>query len=105
MSDIKVVRRPSPEPDDSATQLRDAEAEKLVLGDVLLRPEQVPKYIEAGLRPDLFAHPINQSARNSIQEAILSAYAQEFEYSKQEGYVATEFKDMDYDSWGEYTAS
>ena len=59
-------------------------------------------------RPRLYAdiaHPIKQSARNSIQEAILSAYAQEFEYSKQEGYVATEFKDMDYDSWGEYTAS
>ena len=66
MSDIKVVRRPSPEPDDSATQLRDAEAEKLALGDILLRPEQVQKYIEAGLCPDLFAHPINQRVMTAI---------------------------------------
>jgi stage V sporulation protein G len=58
-------------------------------------------------RPRLYAdiaHPINQSSRGAISDAILSAYAQEFEYSQQEGYVATEFKDMDYDSWGEYTA-
>jgi stage V sporulation protein G len=58
-------------------------------------------------RPRLYAdiaHPINQSSRGAIQDSILSAYAQEFEFSQQEGYVATEFKDMDYDSWGEYTA-
>lgn len=58
-------------------------------------------------RPRLYsdiAHPIHQPARDQIQSAILAAYAEEVEYSMQEGYVAKEFADMDYDSWGEYVA-
>lgn len=41
-------------------------------------------------RPRLYAdvaHPIHQESRDQIQAAILEAYAQELERSKQEGYV------------------
>ena len=43
MSDINVVRRPSPESDDSATQLRDEEAEKLA--ELLQREPSILKAI------------------------------------------------------------
>lgn len=41
-------------------------------------------------RPRLYAdvtHPIHQESRDQIQNAILAAYQEEFERSKQEGYV------------------
>lgn len=53
-------------------------------------------------RPRLYAdiaHPINQAARNHLQRSILEAYEQELAASKQTGYVATEFVDMDYSAW------
>jgi len=50
-------------------------------------------------RPRLYAdicHPINQDARDYVQDALLSAYHDEFERSKEEGYVAPSFDDLDY---------
>jgi stage V sporulation protein G len=58
-------------------------------------------------RPRLYAdisHPINQGARDFVQNRILDAYRDEFERSKQEGYVATSFDDLDYDYLDEYSA-
>jgi stage V sporulation protein G len=51
-------------------------------------------------RPRLYAdicHPISQEARDFVQRAVLEAFAAEFERSKQEGYVAQSFDDLDYD--------
>jgi stage V sporulation protein G len=51
-------------------------------------------------RPRLYAditHPINQDARDRVQTAVLSAYQEELEHSKKEGYVAKSFDDLDYD--------
>ena len=51
-------------------------------------------------RPRLYAdiaHPISQEARDQVQRSILTAYHDEFERSKQEGYVAQTFDDLDYD--------
>lgn len=51
-------------------------------------------------RPRLYAdiaHPISQEARDFVQSSVLKAYAEEFERSKQEGYVAQSFDDLDYD--------
>ncbi|MFO1009239.1 MAG: SpoVG family protein [Planctomycetota bacterium] len=51
-------------------------------------------------RPRLYAdisHPINQDARDFVQTQILRAYWNELERSKQEGYVAQSFDDLDYD--------
>lgn len=56
-------------------------------------------------RPRLYAdiaHPIHQEARSFVEGRVLEAYASELERSKEEGYVATTFDDLDYDS---YTAS
>lgn len=53
-------------------------------------------------RPRLYAdiaHPIHQAARDQIQNAILAEYQCELERSKEVGYVAQEFADMDYDSY------
>ncbi len=53
-------------------------------------------------RPRLYAditHPIHKEARAHIQDAILKAYREELERSKQEGYVAQRFEDMDYEAW------
>lgn len=47
------------------------------------------------------AHPINQKARTHFQDAIIQAYEKEREASRKEGYVATEFEDMDYQAWAE----
>lgn len=55
-------------------------------------------------RPRLYAditHPIHQSSRDQIQNAILAEYDAEVERSKQEGYVAKTFDDMDYESWSD----
>ena len=54
-------------------------------------------------RPRLYsdiAHPIHQRARDQFQEAILAAYHRELAASRQEGYVATVFEDMDYHAYG-----
>lgn len=59
-------------------------------------------------RPRLYsdiAHPIHQRARTHFQEAIIAAYQKELEASRQDGYVATEFADMDYQAWSEDGAS
>lgn len=45
------------------------------------------------------AHPIHQGARDFVEKRVLEAYAQEVERSKQDGYVATRFDDLDYDSY------
>ncbi|MBK7645362.1 MAG: septation protein SpoVG family protein [Planctomycetes bacterium] len=58
-------------------------------------------------RPRLYAdiaHPINQEARDFVQSQILRAYSEEFERSKQEGYVAKSFDDLDYDYLDEHSA-
>jgi stage V sporulation protein G len=56
-------------------------------------------------RPRLYAdiaHPINQKARDFVQGAILTEYHAELERSKQEGYVAASFDDLDYDYLEDY---
>jgi stage V sporulation protein G len=66
-------------------------------------PETRAQLDERG-RPRLYAdvaHPIHQKARDYIQSAILEAFARELELSKQEGYKAVEFDDMDYDTFEE----
>jgi stage V sporulation protein G len=55
-------------------------------------------------RPRLYAdiaHPIHQSARDFVQGSILAAYRTEVEQSKQEGYVAKTFEDLDYQAYEE----
>ena len=56
-------------------------------------------------RPRLYAdiaHPINQRSREQVQGAILEAYGREVEASKQEGYQAVRFDDLDYDYLEDY---
>lgn len=51
-------------------------------------------------RPRLYAdiaHPINQDARERVQNAVTQSFHEELERSKQEGYVAKSFDDLDYD--------
>jgi stage V sporulation protein G len=51
-------------------------------------------------RPRLYAdiaHPINQRSRDEVQTRVIGAYYDELERSKQEGYVAERFDDLDYD--------
>ena len=51
-------------------------------------------------RPRLYAdisHPINQDARDFVQNQILRAYHEELDRSKQAGYVPKSFDDLDYD--------
>ena len=58
-------------------------------------------------RPRLYAdiaHPINQEAREKVQSAVLKAFYEELEHSKQEGYVAKSFDDLDYDYLDDYQA-
>ena len=42
------------------------------------------------------AHPINQAARDLVQNAVIEAYTAEVERSKEAGYKAVEFDDLDY---------
>lgn len=59
-------------------------------------------------RPRLYAdicHPISQDARDRVQNAVLQAYAEELVRSKQEGYVAKTFDDLDYDSYDDHEAA
>ncbi len=48
------------------------------------------------------AHPIHQRARELVQGAIIEAYHREVECSKQVGYQAVHFDDLDYDYLEEY---
>ena len=51
-------------------------------------------------RPRLYAdvaHPINQESRDFFQGQVIAAYENELERSKQEGYVAATFDDLDYE--------
>jgi stage V sporulation protein G len=45
------------------------------------------------------AHPIHQEARNFLEQCVIRAYQNEVGRSKEEGYVATTFDDLDYDSY------
>ena len=51
-------------------------------------------------RPRLYAdvcHPINQEARDLVQRMVLGAYEEEHARSREAGYVAQSFDDLDYD--------
>ena len=53
-------------------------------------------------RPRLYAdiaHPINQPSRDLVQTVVIEAYHEELERSKQEGYVAVRFDDLDYEAY------
>jgi stage V sporulation protein G len=53
-------------------------------------------------RPRLYAdiaHPINQRSRDLVQSVVIQAYHEELERSKQEGYVAVRFDDLDYEAY------
>lgn len=43
------------------------------------------------------AHPINAETRGRLQESILAGYHEEIQASRQKGYVAPRFDDLDYD--------
>ena len=45
------------------------------------------------------SHPIHQKARDFVEGRVLVAFQQELERSKQEGYVAHSFEDLDYESY------
>lgn len=50
----------------------------------------------AKLHADI-AHPINQACRERMQAAILEAFGQELERSKEPGYVAPDLEDYEFD--------
>ncbi len=54
----------------------------------------------AKLHADI-AHPIHQACRDNVQEKIISAFLQEREKAKQEGYQAPNFDDLDYEAYEE----
>jgi len=45
------------------------------------------------------SHPIHQEARDLVEKCVLTAFHQELERSKEVGYVAHSFEDLDYDSY------
>lgn len=45
------------------------------------------------------AHPIHQEARRFVEEQVLNAFRAETERSKEVGYIATTFEDLDYESY------
>jgi stage V sporulation protein G len=45
------------------------------------------------------AHPIHQDARDFVEDRVLTSFHQEIEHSKQAGYVAQTFEDLDYESY------
>jgi stage V sporulation protein G len=47
------------------------------------------------------AHPIHQEGRDQVQSRVVEAYHREIEASRQSGYVAQRFDDLDYDAYGE----
>lgn len=50
------------------------------------------------------AHPIHQRARDFVEHTVLQAFHEEVERSKQEGYVAASFDDLDYGAYEEGAA-
>lgn len=50
------------------------------------------------------AHPIHRSAREFIEGAILKAFHSELERSKQDGYRAQDFDDLDYEHFAASSA-
>jgi stage V sporulation protein G len=50
------------------------------------------------------AHPIHQEGRDEVQRQVVSAYQVELERSKQAGYVATSFEDLDYHAYSDGAA-
>lgn len=53
-------------------------------------------------RPRLYAditHPINQRARDYVQNRVIEAYHDEVLRSKEEGYVAVSFEGLDYEAY------
>lgn len=55
-------------------------------------------------RPRLYAdisHPIHQAARDFVERRVIEAYREELDRSQQDGYVATTFEDLDYESYEE----
>ena len=55
-------------------------------------------------RPRLYAdiaHPINQHARDFVQGEVIAAFRKEIERSKEDGYVAPTFDDLDYEYYDE----
>ena len=45
------------------------------------------------------AHPIHQDARDFVEDRVLTSFHSEIERSKQAGYVAQSFEDLDYESY------
>jgi stage V sporulation protein G len=45
------------------------------------------------------SHPIHQKARAFVESCVLEAFKREVERSKQDGYVAHSFEDLDYESY------
>jgi len=45
------------------------------------------------------SHPIHQKARAFVEARVLQSFHEELERSKQEGYVAHSFEDLDYESY------
>jgi stage V sporulation protein G len=45
------------------------------------------------------SHPIHQEARDLVEQTVLAAYHQELARSKEEGYVAHSFDDLDYGAY------
>jgi len=51
------------------------------------------------------SHPIHQRARDFVEEEVLRSFHRELERSKEEGYVATSFDDLDYESYERETVA
>jgi stage V sporulation protein G len=45
------------------------------------------------------SHPIHQKARDFVERRVLESFQHELERSKQDGYVAHSFDDLDYESY------
>ncbi len=45
------------------------------------------------------AHPIHQEAREFLERVVLEEFRAELDRSRQEGWVAQRFDDLDYDAW------
>ncbi|MEM7308857.1 MAG: SpoVG family protein [Planctomycetota bacterium] len=68
--------------------------------DCGMRLQELRGEVDDRGRPRLYAdiaHPINQRSRDFVQRRVIEAYHDELERSKQEGYVATTFDDLDYE--------
>lgn len=57
-------------------------------------------------KPRLYAdiaHPIHQDGRDAVQRQVIVAYRRELERSREEGYVAPSFDELDYDHYNDVT--